>query len=375
MPRRRRVPAAEDGEAAAAAVAAEKSSSSSSDDELEHALDRPRFVAKERIVAGRKVSYTRHLIYAPDEDGGMDARFHDKPLRDKRHDNVSLTGLDQGPVPDPYEEAKYVTMEEHAEAISQFNDFIHNGPLTSIIESRPKHATPAAEARAAERGADLALRRQIDAATRRATVNTDVMLSGDWARIIPAHLVGVFVRDAAPALAILLPYVSRHEDDITHETLASWKDSMANAGCIFAKTVEHEFPGALVPGQHAHVVRGTSRIIELVFRCYFAGDDADEDLKDDTADAADNVAEPTMTTTVQLAVPGAAAGAAAAAAEANPADAAEEIQPHRYKLHVMCHEVGRMPVMPQPEKENAEAKALRETHELILCFRTFYFSR
>ena len=231
MPRRRE---REDGE---------RSSSSSDEDALEQALIAPRYVSHERVVAGQKVSYSRHVLYAPDDDGGISAMLHDLPLRDKRHDNVSLVGLDRGPVPDPYAEAGYADMDEQPEAVGQFHEFIRGPALSGIMANRPRPGTAAAHGRIEAQAADLALRRQVDEATRRATVGNDALVSLDWARIVPPPLLPPFLRDAAPVLAVLLPMLSRHKADVIHETLASWQDAMSAAGCTFDRVTEHCLAG------------------------------------------------------------------------------------------------------------------------------------
>lgn len=392
MPRRRE---REDGDA--------DSSASDDDDELEQALAAPRYATRERIVAGHRVTYTRHLLYAPDEDGGIAPALHDKPLRDTRHDNVSLTGLDRGPVPDPYDEAGYADMDEQPEAIGQFKEFVHGPAMAGIMATRQSRTTHAASERMDARAADLALRRQVDEATRRATVGNDALVSLDWARIVPRPLLPAFLREASPVLAVLLPMLARHKADVIHETLASMRDTMQSAaGCTFERVIEHTLRGHIakhVPAgecyepfttaaanEHAHCVGGQTRLCELVFRCHFAGDDADGDDNDDDdddnghADANDDqhasVPMPEHATTTTLRVPTASSAATHARAPGGAVPEEKDDVPFRYRVHVVCHDAGRLPIVPGPKAgEKPEAMAVREAHERLLCFRTFYFTR
>ena len=127
----------------------------------------------------------------------------------------------------------------------------------------------------------------------------------------------------------------------------------------------------------------------MIFRCYLAGDDVDAD-DDDNDDAIDNDAMGDSTATgggnhtghrhvgptVNLRVPPDAAKTQSVlpGGDGQPDAAADDVRPCRYRVHVVCHDVGMLP-RPVPDSETAEAKVVRQQHERILCIRTFFFTR
>ena len=364
------------------------------DDELERALDEPRTVLRTRNVAGRQLSYTRHLLYGREEDD-FDASKHELPLRGTAADDADDAVIMH--MPDPFDEAGYADMDELPDTIAEYRDFIGSRQFVGNVTGTRTLATPAAAARAAAKEREAAARAHLGQAIGRVQSAQDSLLSPDYVRNIPAALVPTFMREASPVLAVLLPRMFTHKVDALHETLTSLRGALDAAGCTFRGMRAHRLRGHMrtlappdqlaayerfaagTPAEaHAHYDAGKNetRIVEAVFSCIFSGDDdgSENGDGDDAAAAAAALAGETpladgqdgagsafapSSSVVQRErarhieldeVPGAGDAAAAAAPEDEAA--------YRYLVHVICHNLSK-----------ADSK------DPLLCFRTFFFTR